>query len=94
MPFVWHRRRFAGTGTDGCMRSLLVLNAEGVYRVLKEEQLEPKRLERLAAEFLVDDHSFWDLPGIPEDSHGAPDAVEQQPGKGADRDGDHGKSAG
>ena len=30
---------------------------------LKEEQLEPRRLERLAAEFLVDDHSFWDLPG-------------------------------
>ena len=42
---------------------LTVLNAEGVYRVLKEEQLEPRRLERLAAEFLVDDHSFWDLPG-------------------------------
>ena len=41
---------------------LTVLNAEGVYRVLKEEQLEPRRLERLAAEFLVDDHSFWDLP--------------------------------
>ena len=40
-----------------------MLNAEGVYRVLKEEQLEPRRLERLAAEFLVDDHSFWDLPG-------------------------------
>ena len=28
---------------------LTVLNAEGVYRVLKEEQLEPRRLERLAA---------------------------------------------
>ncbi len=33
-----------------------------VYRVLKEEHLEPRRLERLEAEFLVDDHSFWDLP--------------------------------
>ena len=41
---------------------LSVLNAEGVYRVLKEENLEPRRLERLEAEFLVDDHSYWDLP--------------------------------
>lgn len=47
----------------GRMRKHLpVLNAGGVYRVLQKMQLPPKQKERLAAEFYVDDHQYWQLP--------------------------------
>lgn len=37
-----------------------VLNAERVYAVLKEWDLSEKELERLEAEFYVDDHRYWE----------------------------------
>jgi len=42
--------------------NLKVLNAEGVYRSLREMKLPQKQLERLAEEFYVDDHQYWELP--------------------------------
>lgn len=48
----------------GRMRKVLpVLNAEGVCHILEEMQLPPKQRKRLAAEFYVDDHQYWELPG-------------------------------
>ena len=41
---------------------LQVLNAEGVYKALEEMKLSERQLERLEAEFLVDDHQYWQLP--------------------------------
>lgn len=41
---------------------LEVLNAEGVYHILKEMNLPDKQRERLAAEFYADDHGCWELP--------------------------------
>ena len=41
---------------------LQVLNAEGVYKALEEMKLTERLLERLEAEFLVDDHQYWQLP--------------------------------
>ena len=41
---------------------LQVLNAEGVYKALEEMKLTERQLERLEAEFLVDDHQYWQLP--------------------------------
>ena len=41
---------------------LQVLNAEGVYTALEEMKLTERQLERLEAEFLVDDHQYWQLP--------------------------------
>lgn len=38
---------------------LKVLTAEGVYRVLLKENVQPSELVRLEAAFLVDDHQFW-----------------------------------
>ena len=54
-------------------KRLAVLNAEGVYHALKEMEregmLSVRQRERLAAEFLVDDHQYWALP--PEGPHTA-----------------------
>lgn len=41
---------------------LQVLNAEGVYKALEEMKLTERQLEHLEAEFLVDDHQYWQLP--------------------------------
>ena len=41
---------------------LQVLNAEGVYKALEEMKLTERQMERLEAEFLVDDHQYWQLP--------------------------------
>ena len=41
---------------------LQVLNAEGVYKAREEMKLTERQLERLEAEFLVDDHQYWQLP--------------------------------
>ena len=41
---------------------LQVLNAEGVYKALEEMKLTERQIERLEAEFLVDDHQYWQLP--------------------------------
>lgn len=41
---------------------LQVLNAEGVYKALGEMKLTERQLEHLEAEFLVDDHQYWQLP--------------------------------
>lgn len=43
-------------------KRLKVLNAEGVYRVLREMKPEERSLQRLAAEYFVDDHQYWELP--------------------------------
>lgn len=51
---------------DGLVRRLRqrlqVLNAEGVYKALEEMKLTERQIERLEAEFLVDDHQYWQLP--------------------------------
>lgn len=60
---------------------LRVLNAEGVYRVLKEMSLPEKKLARLAQDFYADDHAYWALP---EDSPHT--AVERQTRWGDNRD--------
>ncbi len=39
-----------------------VLNAQGIYRILREMDLPEKSLRRLAEEFYVDDHQYWQLP--------------------------------
>lgn len=41
---------------------LKVLNAEGVYRALREMKLTDRQLERLVQEYYVDDHQYWQLP--------------------------------
>ncbi len=41
---------------------LRVLNAEGIYHVLREMDLPEKMLARLAVDFCVDDHRYWELP--------------------------------
>jgi predicted metal-dependent peptidase len=43
-------------------KRLKVLNAEGVYRALREMKVPEKMLERLAQEFCIDDHQYWTLP--------------------------------
>lgn len=43
-------------------KRLQVLNAEGVYRALREMNLNEKLFDRLTAEYFVDDHQYWDLP--------------------------------
>ncbi len=43
-------------------KELRVLNAEGIYRVLKGMDLDDKMMERLHGEFSPDDHSYWKLP--------------------------------
>ena len=37
-----------------------VLNAESVYRALRDMDLSGRELQRLAAEFYADDHRFWE----------------------------------
>ena len=44
---------------------LQVLNAEGVYRVLKGMDLPEAQQERLEAEFYADSHQYWELPPEP-----------------------------
>ncbi len=44
-------------------KELTVLNAQGVYHVLQKMELSDTQKERLAAEFYVDDHGYWKLPG-------------------------------
>lgn len=41
---------------------LKVLNAEGVYRALREMKLTDRQFERLVQEYYVDDHQYWQLP--------------------------------
>ena len=43
-------------------KELPVLNGEGIYHILKKMNLLDKQRERLAAEFYVDDHGYWELP--------------------------------
>ena len=43
-------------------KRLQVLNAQGIYRILREMDLPEKGLRRLAEEFYVDDHQYWQLP--------------------------------
>ena len=43
-------------------KELPVLNGEGIYQILKKMNLQDKQRERLAAEFYVDDHGYWELP--------------------------------
>lgn len=44
-------------------KELQVLNAEGVYHVLKGIKIQDGQRDRLAEEFYVDDHGYWELPG-------------------------------
>lgn len=41
---------------------LAVLNAEGVYRALREMNLTEQQYKRLVQEYFVDDHQYWQLP--------------------------------
>lgn len=41
---------------------LKVLTAEGIYKVLSEKDLNEAQLARLAAEFCIDDHTYWPKP--------------------------------
>lgn len=48
---------------ENCLRlkkRMKVLTAEGIYQALLEWNLSGQQYERLAAEFLVDDHRLWD----------------------------------
>ena len=40
-------------------KDLKVMTAEGVYRKLQEMELNEGQYQRMAAEFLVDDHHYW-----------------------------------
>jgi len=40
-------------------KRLKVLTAEGVYHLLKCEDIQPSQMVKLQAAFLVDDHQFW-----------------------------------
>ncbi len=42
-----------------CRQEMPVLTAEGIYRLLRRENLPPYELARLQRVFLVDDHSLW-----------------------------------
>ena len=44
-----------------------VLNAESVYRTLRDMDLSKRELQRLAAEFYADDHRFWEQEQKPPD---------------------------
>lgn len=44
---------------NGLEKKLRVLTAEGIYRLLAEEEMDPRRVARLVLEFTVDAHSFW-----------------------------------
>lgn len=61
VPAALYRRDWYGR----LGKRLKVLNAEGVYRELsrmqREAGLTEKQLARLAEEFYVDDHGFWEL---------------------------------
>ena len=43
-------------------KQMPVLMAEGIYDALQNMNLNERQYERMAEEFLVDDHSYWDLP--------------------------------
>lgn len=44
---------------NGLEKKLRVLTAEGIYRLLAEEEMDPRKEARLIQEFMVDNHSFW-----------------------------------
>ena len=43
-------------------KELKVLTAEGIYRILGKMDLNEVRLQRLAEEFSLDDHTYWPAP--------------------------------
>lgn len=43
-------------------KRLQVLNAEAVYRVLRDMKISEQQFDRLSEEFFADDHQYWDLP--------------------------------
>lgn len=45
---------------DWLKKNLKVLTAEGIYKMLWNQPMAEELFERLAKEFLVDDHSFWE----------------------------------
>ena len=54
-------------------KQMPVLTAEGIYDALQNMNLNERQYERMAEEFLVDDHELW--------------YEDQTPGEDADRDG-------
>lgn len=58
VPATLYRRDWYGR----LGKRLQVLNAQGIYRILREMDLPEKSLRRLAEEFYVDDHQYWQLP--------------------------------
>lgn len=56
-------------------KDLRVLNAEGIYRVLQNRRLTEAQFGRLAAEFLVDDHQYWQAADKP------PESIAMRPAK-------------
>ena len=53
------RNRFRENVREELSREIRVLNAEGIYRFLTENEPDPGRLYRMQQEFCVDDHSLW-----------------------------------
>ncbi len=45
---------------DGLNKKLRVLTAEGIYHLLENSQVDPRRVARLIKEFYVDDHRYWE----------------------------------
>lgn len=44
---------------NGLLEKMPVINAEAIFRVLKDTKMDPRALARLIIEFTVDDHSIW-----------------------------------
>ncbi len=44
---------------NGLQEKIRVLTAEGIYKLLAENDMDPRTIVRLVLEFHVDDHRYW-----------------------------------
>ena len=44
---------------NGLQEKIRVLTAEGIYKLLAENDMDPRMIARLVLEFRVDDHRYW-----------------------------------
>ncbi|WP_066715977.1 vWA domain-containing protein [Clostridium sp. Marseille-P299] len=65
---------------NGLEKRLKVLNAEGIYKILMEEEIPYADFVKLTTEFLSDDHVFWKKRRSEEPAEGNADASEDQQG--------------
>lgn len=68
----------------GLESRLKVLNAEGIYKILMEEEIPYVDYIKLTTEFLVDDHVFWMKKREEGPAKGDSDSSENQQDKGND----------